>query len=278
MAWLPFCVLYTLSDGFYIAMYYLLRYRRRVVRENLAMAFAERTVEERRTIERAFYKHLCDVFLETIKLLHISDKELEQRIVVNGGELVEKYGKEGRSVVVFLGHYGNWEWAQKITWHFTTPTIKGSIYRPVKDRVVDRVMLTIRGRFGAELVPQKQAIRQLLAWTKGGQQWAIGFISDQRPNSKNLHHWTTFLRQPTPYALGGEEIGRHVDAAYVYLDVEKTSRGHYAMTYKPLLSDSPTLEFMQQLETIIERQPAYWLWSHKRWSVKPGDIQTWRET
>ncbi len=243
-------------------------YRQRTIRENLTNAFPEKSVKELRSIERKFYAHLLDVIIETLWLFCISDKQLNKHIKVLNGELMDNLAKDGKPIIVFLGHYGNWEWAQKITWHFTRPEIKGSIYRPVKDPRFNKFMLKLRGRFGNVLIPQKKAVRTLLGWTKEGKQWAIGFIADQRPNSKNLHNWTTWLSQDTAYALGAEEIGNRVGAHYVYLDVERTKRHHYTMPYCEMEGKEPTLEFMQRLEQTIRKAPQYWLWSHKRWRIK----------
>ena len=133
-------------------------------------------------------------------------------------------------------------------------------------------MLKIRSRFGLECIPQKKVVRRLLAVERSGKKFVIGFISDQRPLGSVLNHWTDFLGQDTPYVVGGESIGNHVDARFVYLDVEKTARGHYRLTFLPVIPDPSddgpdpyTREFMKMLEKTIRREPAYWLWSHKRW-------------
>ena len=137
---------------------------------------------------------------------------------------------------------------------------------------MDRTMLRIRSRFGLECIPQDRAVRRLIGIEREGQKFVIGFISDQRPSGKLLHHWTGFLGIDTPYMVGGETIGNHVDARFVYLDVEKTSRGYYRLTFCPVEPDPGdreeypyTREFMRMLEKTILRNPAYWLWSHKRW-------------
>jgi KDO2-lipid IV(A) lauroyltransferase len=184
--------------------------------------------------------------------------------------------EDGRPIFVMLGHYGNWEWVPSITMSSSKRLTAGQIYRRQHDGVIDNAMLTLRSRFGSVSIPQDKAFRNILRRTNAGEQLLIGFIADQRPNSANLNHWTEFLHQDTAYAPGCEEIGQRVNAHYYYLDIEKTRRGHYSMTLCPIIPDSDlvgekypyTLQFMRMFQRTIERQPAYWLWSHKRWSIK----------
>lgn len=285
LAHLPLWLLYRASDCMYVITRYLIRYRRQAVAENLARAFPEQGKPERLRTERKFYLHLCDCIVETIKLLHISDKEIDRRVQVEGGDMVERLAADGCPVVLFLGHYGNWEWVQAVTRHYARPATSGQVYKPLHDAVMERVMLKIRSRFNTISIPQKRTVRTLLRMTREGRQWLIGFIADQRPNSGNPHHWTTFLGQDTAYVTGGEEIGRHTKAHFLYLDVEKTRRGHYRMTFHaidPIQDGEPwpyTRGFMHMLEQTIRREPAYWLWSHKRWKGgRPDASQTIQTT
>ena len=272
VAHLPLRVLYVFSDIAYLSIYYVVRYRRKTVRHNLEMVFGTADGKRIIAIEKKFYRHLCDCMVETVKLLHISDEEVDRRVDVTNGEYIDSIIRSGHSVVLFLGHYGNWEWVQAIIHHFREPLVGGQVYRPLRNKLMDRVMLKIRSRFRLECIPQKKTVRRLLEIERNGQKFVIGFISDQRPLGASLHHWTCFLGQDTPYVVGGETIGNHVDARFVYLDVEKTSRGHYRLTFCPVVPDPSddgpdpyTREFMKMLEKTICREPAYWLWSHRRW-------------
>lgn len=272
VAHLPLWMLYRFSDLAYCIIYHVARYRRKTVRNNLERVFG---TSDRKFIiktEKKFYCHLCDCIAETVKLLHISDEEIDRRVDVTNGEYIDSIIRDGHSVVLFLGHYGNWEWVQAIIHHFSEPIVGGQVYRPLHNKVMDKVMLKIRSRFGLECIPQKKVVRRLLAVERSGKKFVIGFISDQRPLGSVLNHWTDFLGQDTPYVVGGESIGNHVDARFVYLDVEKTARGHYRLTFLPVIPDPSddgpdpyTREFMKMLEKTIRREPAYWLWSHKRW-------------
>ena len=135
-------------------------------------------------------------------------------------------------------------------------------------------MLKIRSRFGNLPIRQKQAFRTLLKMKQEGKSFLIGFIADQRPNSKSLNHWTTFLHQDTAYSVGGDEIGKRIDAHFLYLEVTKEKRGCYLMSFKTITPDCPdapypyTLQFMRMLENTINKAPEYWLWSHKRWRIR----------
>ena len=271
VAWLPLWMLYGLSDIFFVIIYYVVRYRRKLVRKNLTRVFPDLPAKEIRRIERGFYRHLCDTFIEAVKLLHFSDRQAARRIEVAGAELIDEAARRGQSAVVMLGHYGNWEWVPAVTGHISEDVIACQIYHPLKNKVMDRVMLKIRSRFGSESIPMARTVRRLLEMERNGQHFMCGFIADQRPFTKALHHWTTFLGQDTPYVTGGETIGDHVGAAYFFLDVEKLSRGHYRLTYKPLepIADGEefpyTRAYLRMLEASIRRDPRLWLWSHNRW-------------
>lgn len=274
VAGLPLGALYALSDFMYLVVRYVIRYRRKIIRLNLYNAFPERGCRERRRIEAGYYRHLCDCIVEDVKLLHVSDSEMARRVKVNGAELVDDAVREGHSVIIFLGHYGNWEWVQEICRHYSLPDISAEIYRPAKNKVFNEILRRVRSRYPTVQIPQKKAVRQLLRYNSEGAHFVVGFISDQRPNSRNLNHWTDFLCQDTPYAAGGEDIGNHVGAIYLYLDIEKPLRGHYVFTFKPVTPCDDggqypyTRAFLRMLEATIRRDPRYWLWSHNRWKYK----------
>ncbi len=271
VAHLPLSVLYVLSDFLAFVVAHIVRYRRRVVFGNISRAFPDKSPEEVRRIAKAYYRHLCDLIVEGLKLLHISDAELAARINVCGGEEVEAAAASGRPVIIFLGHYGNWEWVQQVTLHYSSPPISAEIYRPMHSLVFDELMKRVRSRWNTLLIPQQQAIRKLMRMYSDGEQFLVGFIADQRPNSSHLYNWTTFLNQDTAFAVGGEELGRHLGAHYFYLQVEKTARGHYRMTFcplRPIKMDVPypyTAEYLRRLEQTINHAPEFWLWSHNRW-------------
>lgn len=274
IALLPLRVLYILSDIVCPLVQHVVRYRRKVVYENLRRSFPEKEESDIRQIADKFYRHLCDIFMETVKMLHLSDEEMQRRVTVTGMSLMEEAAAEGHPVFLFIGHYGNWEWVQEVTRRIKAPTVHGEIYNRLKSKVFDQVMIKIRNRYPTQLIEKKQAVRTILRMKRDHGSYLIGFIADQRPTRHSLHHWTNFLCQDTPFMVGAEEIGSHVGAKYLYLDVEQPCRGHYTMNIQDMTptadyEDYPyTRLYMEMLETTIRRQPELWLWTHKRWKHK----------
>lgn len=277
VALLPFWVLYLISDLVFLVIFYMVRYRRHVVRTNLNLAFGEsRSQEEINTIERKFYRHLCDLFVESIKLLHVSDREMLRRFVVTNGEVVNETSSEGHSQLIMLGHYCNWEWVQAISLYMNLNEriVAGQIYKPLHEELIDRIMQKIRSRFNLANIPQHRAIRQLFEIQNMGKLFIIGLICDQRPSGSKFHHWGKLFGLDTPLTLGGEKIGLKADARFLYGSINKSKRGYYTLTYEKLPPPQEGAEmeegyytklFMSKLEESIEREPQYWLWSHKIW-------------
>ena len=267
---LPWWMFYGLSDIVSFLLYHLVRYRRSLTRRNLTESFPDKSIKEIKRIERAYYRNMSDIMVETIKMLHISDKEMARRAKVIDTHIVNRSLECGRSAVVFLGHYGNWEWVQEISRTLSDRAVHGSIYHRMDSPLWDDIFLTLRSRWGAVLVPQQKAVRTLL--DKSNQPWVFGFIADHRPNWGDLHNWTMFLNHDTPFVNGPEAIGSKVDADFFYLDVRRIKRGHYTMTFRrlePLTDGLPypyTRAFWQEFEKTIREDPPYWLWSHNRWA------------
>lgn len=274
IALLPFPVLYGLSDVVRFVLERVMKYRRKVIRDNLHNCFPEKSEAELRAIEHDFYCQLADNIFETAKLLHISDKSVDKRIKVEGGEAVDHIIAQGRPVVCYLGHYANWEMVPALVRKLKAPDLCAQVYKPVHDAAFDRLMLKVRSRFNPVSVPQEKVFRTMLGWRNKGVKYIIGFIADHRSNSAVSHYHTTFLGQSTPFNPGGEEIGNRVGAAYFYLDVSKPRRGHYTLTFVPIEptdmeTDMPyTRRYLEMLEETIRRRPGLWLWSHRRWLYK----------
>ncbi len=271
LAWLPLWILYGISDFLYFIFYRCMHYRTEIVRRHLADSFPEKSPEELLEIERAFYHQFCDNIVETVKLLCVSDTTIDRRVEVINAGLVEQIGATGRPILLYLGHYCNWEWVPAITHHFKCPSTTAQIYKPVHDKAFDRIMLKVRARFKALNIPQDQAMRSLFRLSREGS-FIVGILDDHSPNHDRSHHYMTFLNHPgTIINVGAEEIGRRIKAEFLYLDVEKTGRGHYRLTFKRITPSIPdeeypvSHEYMRMMEKTIRRQPPYWLWSHKRW-------------
>lgn len=271
-ALLPFRILYVLSDILYVLVYKVVGYRLRVVRENMKNSFPDKTEKELMQLEKDFYHHFCDYFVETIKLLHISDEEAYKRMEFVNMEQVLSVTNRGNSCLVFLGHYGNWEWIPSVTRSFHNGEVLAQIYRPLKNKAFDDLFLKLRSRFGSVGVAKNDTLRAIIRMRKEGLQTVIGFMADQTPSLNNIHYWTSFLNQDTPVFTGVERIAKQTGFAVMYFDVEKIKRGYYRATVK-LISDKPkeepefaiTEKYIRMMETTILRSPAYWLWTHKRW-------------
>lgn len=270
-AHLPLGVLYLFSDMAYFILYKIVKYRLGVVRHNLEMAFPEKSGEERRRIEREFYCHLPDIFIEAAKLAHISDEEIARRVEIEGIELINDAVREGHSVVMMLGHYGNWEWVTSAARLMDDSAMKCEIYHRLGDKAFDRVMLDLRSRFGTENIPMAKSVRRLLRIHREGDTFVCGFIADQRPFTRELKYWTDFLGIDTAYVNGGEAIGTKIGAAFVYAEMLPLKRGYYRLTFRKLEplrdgGENPySRAFLQELESTIRRNPPFWLWSHNRW-------------
>lgn len=271
IASLPFWILYILSDLLYFILYHILHYRRNTVRTNLTASFPKMNTTQIHDVEKEFYHHLSDIIFETIKLLRISNKEIDKRVTVENVHIIENAIKDNQAAILYIGHYCNWEWVTAITRHYKMPELSCQIYKPLRNEAFDRLMLKIRSRFGSISIPQKKTLRALLKLKNEHKLFIAGFISDSRPNSKDTQEETIFLNQPTTFSPGGEIIGNKINATLLYLDMEKVARGHYKLMVRTITPQDMsvgypyTREYFNLLQKTIERQPAYWLWSHKRW-------------
>jgi len=273
---LPLGVLYVLSDVAAVVLHRVVRYRRRVVRDNLERAFPEKSVGERRDIERRFYRNFTDNAVETLKLMHISDREMLRRMEFAGTGVIDSLLDEGRSITVYFAHVFCWEWAPSITLHTrhrpSDSTVYAQIYRPLRSQSFDSLMLRVRSRFGSRSLPKATALRELLRIRRAGAQSVTGFMSDQHPSHGDPGHLTTLMGVPTLMITGTETLARKMGMAAVYWDMERTARGHYKITTRLLAPDASatapgelTEQYTRALEATIRRDPALWLWSHKRW-------------
>lgn len=267
---LPLRVLYLFSDLCFALVYGVIKYRRGVVDTNLANAFPEKTDKERQRIAFDFYRHLCDSFFEILKLVHLSQKEVQRR-VLSSNEYWEKRISEGRNVVAMAGHNGNWEWltsvALKDDYHWVAP------YHPLRNSVhFDKFMRGLRSRFGTEPVPMKSTYRRLMEINREGGLFVVGMIADQSPPNPKNRHWLTFMHQDTAVMEGSERIAQKTDACVVFCKMRKLKRGHYDVTFIPITEHPNEVEdfyitqrYFELLEEQIREQPEFWLWSHRRW-------------
>ncbi len=280
-ALLPLPVLYVLSDILFFPLYYLVRYRRKLVRKNLSETFPRKSKTEIISLEKKFYRHFCDYMVETIKLIHISDKEVKQRLVFTNIETVQRLLDKNQSCLMLLGHYGNWEWIPSVSLWLSPEHhyLLSQIYRPLKNNWFDEFFLRLRSRFGSVGIAKQDTLRTILQMKASGKVSMTGFMADQTPSPANIHYRTSFLgRENTAMLTGVEKIARKTGFAVVYLDVQCIKRGYYTATYK-IITESPketkdfeiTERYTQEMEKTILRAPQYWLWTHNRWKHQPSE-------
>lgn len=271
---LPFRILYGMADIGYVLLYYIIRYRRGVVRKNLVTAFPEKSIDDIKTIERKFYHWFCDYFLEAIKLLSISEKELRRRFTIINSEEVEQCFQEGQDVAAILGHYCNWEWLSCVGMNLPPERETGLIYHPLRNKTFDYLFRKLRSHEqNSHVIPKKDILRYVVTKKREGVRNICGYISDQGPKWTNIHLWLPFLNHEyTPVFTGGERIMRKMNNAVFYVEMSRPKRGYYTATYKlitrepnTLPADDITRRFFCLLEGTIRQEPAFYLWSHNRW-------------
>lgn len=285
LARLPFWVLYGISDILFVVTYYIVGYRKKVVKQNLAESFPDKTEAERKSIMRQFYRNFTDMIVETIKIGHISDKQIKRRMTFENIELIDRLFDQGRSIAAYFSHCGNWEWATSITlWSEHTNDCKFcQVYRPLRNKWFDAYMLGLRSRFGAHSLPKNTTLRELLRMRRDKILSITGFMSDQKPSHGDDGRILKFLNHPTAIITGTEILARKLDMAIVYFDMYKIKRGHYTIKLVPIANDTKAMpemaitdKYAQLLEATICRNPSIWLWTHKRWKNKveyPSNIQ-----
>ena len=279
-AMLPFRVLYVLSDILFFLVYHVVGYRRKLVRRNLKNSFPGKPDDEIKRIEREFYHHLCDYFVETIKTLRITEEEVRKRMKFDNPEIINRLTKEGNACLMSLGHYANWEWVPSIGLYMTPGVMPGLIYKQLHSDAFDRLFLKIRSRFNSVPIEKRRTYRTLIKASNEGTPAVVGFLSDQRPPKHITEYWTTFLNQDTLIETGMERIARSFGIPVVYLDMKKVKRGHYKGRFcvlTPDASEEPlfavTEKYARKLEETVTREPAYYLWSHNRWKFKKETSQ-----
>ena len=281
IARLPFGALYAISDFLYVLIYRVVRYRVKIARHNICSSFPEKSKNECREIERKFYKHFADYIVETIKLLHISDDEMRNRMKYYDVELVDESLSKGKSSALYAGHYANWEWLPSITlWtKYSHETVSfGQIYHPLKNKWFDSFMLQLRERFHSKCISRTDSLKCLLREKNSGRLSVTGFISDQHPAPNDNKHVLRFLNHDTAFITGSELLARRLGFDVYYFDVVKIKRGYYTTTIRRITTDSTiqtpgaiTDAYVALLEQSIERQPELWLWTHARWKNPVGN-------
>lgn len=275
---IPLNVLYILSDIFlYPLVYYIIRYRLRVTRKNLKNSFPQKSEVWLRKTEKKFYRHFCDMFVETIAVLNMSSKEASKRMVCENPEILGPLLKNNKGVLALFGHYGNWEYISLLCDlfdHGRNPRIY-MVYRPLNSKNFDYLYYRIRTRFGGYVLAKNDTYRKILELKRDGIPVFVGLNSDQTPSKRNIHYWKKFLNQDTPFLTGPERIAKKTGFAVIYCSLTCEKRGYYKINLK-LITDDPksmddneiTAAYADNIENTILKEPSHWLWTHKRWKHK----------
>lgn len=267
---LPFRIFYWVSDCLFVLVFYVVRYRRKTVQENLRLALPKLSDSERKTIERKFYHYMCDMFLEMVKTLTISEEEMSKRYVFTNIELVQELEKTNKSIILFCAHYASWEWMIIMGKYINS---KGfGIYKKIQNPYFDRLIHKIRSRFNAELIDTSHTIKAVLGNESKGIKGVYAFVSDQSPMLVDANFWVDFMNMEVPVHTGGEALAKKLDMHALYLKVERVGRGYYQATFVPLAEEVKkvpnydiTVRFIREVEKQIHAAPEYYFWTHKRW-------------
>ncbi|RMB59517.1 lipid A biosynthesis acyltransferase [Dokdonia sinensis] len=269
---LPFRLLYIISDCCYFLIYRVIGYRKKTVRYNLRTSFPEKSEAELKSIERKFYSHLCDMFLEMIKSMNIKKKDLLERYQFANVEAITDYDQADQSTCLIMGHYASYEWVFALQLYVKHPGY--AIYKKIKHKQFDNLIRDIRGRWNTFMVDSKEAMRTIQKLESEGKTGCYGFVADQSPRFHRAKYWTQFLGHELPFFTGVERIAQEFDLPVRYLGVEKVKRGYYVGTFQSLTTNGSQTEegeitsaFAKALETQIRNRPEFYLWTHKRFKL-----------
>ncbi|RAV30298.1 lysophospholipid acyltransferase family protein [Sinomicrobium soli] len=266
---LPFRLLYLLSDLLYFVVYRVVGYRRKTVRSNIELALPELSPAERLAIEKKFYHHLTDLFLEMIKTLSVSVETIEKRFVYTNMEVLRNI-EDQKSIILMFPHYAGWEWTVSLNARVSSEGY--AVYKRIRNPYFDRMVKKIRGKFGTILIETREVIRVIRRNQHKNIPSIYAFLSDQSPLMSKAIYWQDFMGIKVPVHVGAEILAKRTGLAVIYLRMEKLKRGYYQATFVPLSTAPETIPdygitdlFLQEVEKQIRKAPEYYFWTHKRW-------------
>ena len=271
---LPLSVLYMISDIIlYPLVYYVARYRLKVVRKNLRNSFPDKSHDELKNIEKKFYHHFADLIVEVVYGYRVGDEEMRERVVFENVDLVEDLASKTHGVIAYLGHMGNWEWLVDLNKRFVNPAmVEYNVYRQLKNPASNKMMLELRSKRGGECIEKKLLLRKLVALRRSEHPFVVGMLSDQKPSKRSSYVWTQFLNQETAFLDGSEVLAHKFGFSAVYAHIWSPKRGYYRIRFEQITDDPElmqpeemTKQYAELLEQNICAQPEQWLWTHNRW-------------
>jgi KDO2-lipid IV(A) lauroyltransferase len=266
---LPYKLFYFFSDLVYFLVYRVVGYRKKEVYKNLTLVFPDKSEKEKKSIQKAFYRHMCDMFLETIKTMNISEEELKKRYALPNIDLLLDLEKE-RSIIVMLAHFGNWEWSIITNVYLKS---KGfAIYQNIGNVYFDSLIKKIRGTWSTTPISQRETVITMARNHQKGIKGVYGIVSDQSPQAHLAQYWTEFMNIKVPVYNSPEILARKYNHAVVFAKVTKVKRGYYSTEFIPIATEGSktkeneiTDQFLRLTEEEIKQNPAYYLWTHRRW-------------
>ncbi|WP_109097008.1 lysophospholipid acyltransferase family protein [Aquimarina sp. AU58] len=274
---LPWRLFYAFSTCIFFLVYYIFRYRRKTVTQNLELVFPNKTFREIKKIRKEFYQHMCDMFLEMIKSISISNEEMKERFKVTNIEKLHELEAKKENIMILMAHYASYEWANVIDIQTNFQAV--GVYKKIGNKYFDRLVHRIRARFGSRVIGTKDAMKVITEDQSKEGLYMYGLISDQSPKLYKATFWTDFMSIKVPVFLGAEVLSKRLGLNTYYLQVEKIKRGYYQATFVTLTEDSKNCEdysivksYLRLLENQIYNKPQYYLWSHKRWKHRNAPI------
>ena len=281
MSILPFRVLYLFSDFISFILFRIIGYRKDIVLNNIKIAFPDKSEKEVRKIRRQFFKHFTDVFMEMIKAITISEKNVHKHFVFEDVDVINDLYKKNRSIIVVGSHYANWEWM--VSLNNLVKHQAYAVYTPISNKYFEKMMLKYRTKYGGEFIKPKVARKIYLENEKNGVLTINALVSDQSPQLQKTRYWATFFNAFVPVHVGAESIAKDLNQAVVYYKVSKVKRGYYKCTFK-LLAENPrefedyqiTDMLLREVEHQVAEAPQYYFWTHKRFKHM-GKYEEWKE-
>lgn len=271
ISYIPFRILYILSDGLFYLVYYVIRYRRRIVRKNLTESFPKKNEQEIKRIEKNFYRFFTDQVLESLKMMTISPEEMSRRMKFTNVEAANSVFRKGKSIALYIGHYGNWEWVSSIPLCIEKNVLAVQIYHKLSNENMNKLILFNRERMGAVSVEMRNTARYITGLVNAQKVSVVGFIADQAPRKKDIRYFLPFLNHHTPVLTGTEKIIKHYGFEAWFLKVKRVKRGFYEAELVQLFDNPQSLSdfeltdrYFQKLEEMIYECPELYLWTHNR--------------
>ncbi|OUR97667.1 lipid A biosynthesis acyltransferase [Flavobacteriales bacterium 33_180_T64] len=279
---LPFRLLYTFSDLLCLLIYHVFGYRKKTVQANLRLVFPEKDKKEINRITKKFYHHLCDMMVEAIKSLSISEDEMKKRFTFTNVEIMQDFENKDKSVALMCAHYGSWEWIFILQTYVKSQG--NAVYKRIENKYFDRLVKRIRAKYNSHLITTKETIPELIRLKRQGITTINGFVSDQTPKPWKALHWTEFMGIKVPVHTGAEMLAKRLDMPVVFFRVKRLKRGFYQTTFETLAENPKdykdyeiTDKFLKLVEKQIHEAPEYYLWTHKRWKHKDKSPEDYKK-